>query len=331
MQSTAYNKHYCFNAENGLSYHATCDGLVYFIGSTCSTPYQPKIPTMAPTPVSQKVAAQSCIEGYFVTPWSYNYTIGYLGISCAIVPDISAYSCFSAYEMLQLESGESKFMKDIKIGDSILVAMSDNNRKLSSLSKEIIQNDNRYTNTISYQNDIISTTTNHDHYHHHHRRRFAYSPVVAIPHSINNKIKSKFLLVTLSSGISIQITPYHLLLTRNCNNKNNDNNHNILSLHPASSLIADLSCVETTNGIEMVIEVTTVYLEGVYTVVTLDGEYIVVNGIIVSPFANSHYLGHKFYEIYRFVYKYFPSWLLVSKLFVNTIDEVVDILSSIMS
>lgn len=219
--------------------------------------------------------------------------------------------------MLQLESGESKRMKDIKIGDSILVALSDHETILAPQSKAITPRNKGFAFSNENTAMVTSSSSESD------RRRFAYSPVVAIPHSANNKIKSKFLAITLSSGMIIEMTPNHLVLSGNCDDEN-------LSLFPASSLHAGSSCIDTTSGRQVVTDINTVYLQGIYTVVTLDGEYIVVNGVIASPFADSHYLGHRFYHIHRFVYRHFP-WLLSSTLFLNTMKEVNELILSYMS
>jgi len=45
--------------------------------------------------------------------------------------------------------------------------------------------------------------------------------------------------------------------------------------------------------------------QGIYTIVTGE-EYVVVNGIVASPFAVSHYVPNAYYNFHRLAYKTFP-------------------------
>ena len=58
----------------------------------------------------------------------------------------------------------------------------------------------------------------------------------------------------------------------------------------------------------MVSTVETVHGKGLYTVVTKE-EYVVVNGIIASPFAANHMLANLYYNFHRLVYASAPSFL----------------------
>ena len=62
----------------------------------------------------------------------------------------------------------------------------------------------------------------------------------------------------------------------------------------------------TVSGEDMVSTVETVQGKGLYTVVTKE-EYVVVNGIVASPFAVNHMLANLYYNIHRFVYTAAPS------------------------
>jgi len=233
--------------------------------------------------------------------------------SISLSPTIAPDGCFGAYDVLELKSGERKMMNEVSIGDSILVALPDKDKVKLGDELAIISSIGSYEN----KSELYSSSP----------YRFAYSPVIALPHSTNNKIKSKFLIITLISGVTLQMTPTHLLFSGKCSEADSIS----FTLLPASNLEADLSCVETTSGRQMVTEIKSVYLEGVYTAVPLDGEYIVVNGVIASPFAGAHYLGHRFYDVHRFVHLYFPSWLLSSSLFMNTMREVGEMVVSYVS
>jgi hypothetical protein len=64
----------------------------------------------------------------------------------------------------------------------------------------------------------------------------------------------------------------------------------------------------TVSGEEKVTSVERVWGEGVYTVVT-NGEYVVVNGIIASPFGVNHMMGNLYYNVHRMVYASAPALL----------------------
>ena len=59
--------------------------------------------------------------------------------------------------------------------------------------------------------------------------------------------------------------------------------------------------------------------EGVYTIVTNE-EYVVVNGIIASPFGANHMMANMYYNIHRMVYASAP--MLLSYPWLNRANEV---------
>ena len=67
----------------------------------------------------------------------------------------------------------------------------------------------------------------------------------------------------------------------------------------------------TVTGEERVASVENVSGEGVYTVVT-NAEYIVVNGIIASPFGANHMMANLYYNVHRMVYASVPTLLKLS-------------------
>jgi hypothetical protein len=69
----------------------------------------------------------------------------------------------------------------------------------------------------------------------------------------------------------------------------------------------EVSAVETAQG------------QGLHTIITKD-EYIVVNGIIASPFAYNHMVANLYYNIYRIVYACVPGLLTSTAL--RSADEV---------
>ena len=130
--------------------------------------------------------------------------------------------------------------------------------------------------------------------------RTSYSDVVFVPHRANND-DALFTLITTASGRDIKMTPSHIILAGPC--------HSLgpLPLTYASSVLVG-DCVMTVSGKDMVSTVETVQGKGLYTIVTKE-EYVVVNGIIASPFAVNHMLANLYYNVHRLVYASAPSLL----------------------
>jgi hypothetical protein len=83
-------------------------------------------------------------------------------------------------------------------------------------------------------------------------------------------------------------------------------------------------CIMTVSGMEEVSAVETVQGEGLYTVITGE-EYVVVNGIIASPFAFNHMVANFYYNIHRFVYGCVP--VLLTSPLIRSANEVCFMLS----
>jgi hypothetical protein len=77
-----------------------------------------------------------------------------------------------------------------------------------------------------------------------------------------------------------------------------------LSLKYASEVSVG-DCINTLSGQEKVSMVQSVRGHGLYTIVTNE-EYLVVNGIIVSPFGSNHLMANLYYNIHRFAYMASP-------------------------
>ena len=135
--------------------------------------------------------------------------------------------------------------------------------------------------------------------------RTSYSDVVYVPHRANSD-DALFTHITTSSGRDIKMTPSHIILAGPCHSSAS------LPLTYASSVSVG-DCVMTVSGEDMVSTVETVQGKGLYTVVTKE-EYVVVNGIIASPFAVNHMLANLYYNIHRFAYTTAPSILNYSAL-----------------
>lgn len=124
--------------------------------------------------------------------------------------------------------------------------------------------------------------------------------VVFLPHP-KNDIEATFIRMELASGRSVQMTPNHIIPFGECANP--------ATIVPGrADLLTVGKCVFTVSGVEEVVGLSSVRDRGMYTLVTKD-EFVLVNGIVASPFAMNHYVADKFYSIHRFAYDYFPSAL----------------------
>jgi Hint module len=133
-------------------------------------------------------------------------------------------------------------------------------------------------------------------------RRFLYSEVVFIPHGANEE-KALFTYITTTEGKNLKMSGSHILPAGHCDSPS--------PLHSVSASMVKIGdCVMTTSGMEKVSAVETVQGQGLYTIVTKD-EYVVVNGIIASPFAYNHMLGNLYYNIHRFIYACVPGVLSI--------------------
>ena len=84
------------------------------------------------------------------------------------------------------------------------------------------------------------------------------------------------------------------------------------------------TCVLTVSGMSRVTSVSTERAQGLYTVVTGE-ELIVVNGIVVSPFAVSHVLAQSYYSLFRCVHRLAPTlYLSVSSWLANIQSNFAD-------
>lgn len=122
----------------------------------------------------------------------------------------------------------------------------------------------------------------------------SFSDVVFLPHAANKEVAT-FAELTTVSGKSIKATKMHLLQA--CSGE----------LVYAGNFKKG-GCLRTVDGPETIESAVTTTAEGLYTAVT-NNEFIVVNGVLASPFAVSHTAGHYYYNIHRAVYKVSPSLL----------------------
>ncbi len=171
-------------------------------------------------------------------------------------------SCFAGGEMITLESGVSKPIAEIVVGDRILAANA--------------------------------------------QGALRFSDVIAVPHAKSN-YRVMFNEISLANGADIRMTSDHLLpVAALCGTV-------AVFTATAAKDVTINACVMTVDGQSAVVSNDKVAGNGIYTIVTNE-EYVVVNGVIASPFAASHAMGNTFYNVYRAMYNYVPG-LFKSSLF----------------
>jgi len=145
----------------------------------------------------------------------------------------------------------------------------------------------------------------------------SFSTVVSVPHG-KNSIVADFNHITTATR-DIKMTPDHLILAGACG-------ASAFSLTKAGDVEAGV-CVKSVEGEEKVTSNEVVQSSGIYTIIT-EKEYVVVNGIIASPFAGNHFLGNAFYSIHRAAFAAVPAlfqsqWLsTVQQLFARLVMSV---------
>lgn len=124
-----------------------------------------------------------------------------------------------------------------------------------------------------------------------------FSDVIATPHA-RNEIKADFQHIVTENGSDIKLTAEHLLPAGSCS---------LPSLRLVQAKNVNVGeCVQTVSGYEVVASNSVVKSEGIYTVVTQDADFVVVNNFVASPFAVNHAVGNAVYSIHRFVYALAP-------------------------
>lgn len=123
--------------------------------------------------------------------------------------------------------------------------------------------------------------------------------VVYLPHK-RNKQQTDFVHIMTEGSRDLKITSNHILPCGKCGSSASY----IFPLISASQVnVGD--CVMTVSGEEKVRTVEITQGLGVYTIVTKE-EFVVVNGIIASPFGVNHMMANLYYNIHRFVYTIAP-------------------------
>jgi Hint module len=142
-------------------------------------------------------------------------------------------------------------------------------------------------------------------------RQTVFSEVVFVPHA-SNADKAIFTRITTIQGRDIKMTHSHILPAGACGSTSP-----LPDVYASSVTVGD--CIMTVSGMEKVSAMKTVQGQGLYTIVTKD-VYVVVNGIIASPFAFNHMVANFYYNIHRFVYACAP--IILTSPVVRSVNEV---------
>ena len=133
--------------------------------------------------------------------------------------------------------------------------------------------------------------------------------VIFVPHRYNKEIAT-FLHIVTETGNNVKMTMNHILPAGTCGSP--------LPLAYASAVSIG-QCIRTIAGQEKVSSVGKIRGEGVYTIVTNE-EFIIVNGIIASPFGGNHMMANLYYNLHRFMHVHIPALLTIPLL--HNLNEV---------
>lgn len=136
----------------------------------------------------------------------------------------------------------------------------------------------------------------------------SFSSVVYVPHGAN-EYSVNFVHITTSGLHDVKMTLNHIIPAGLCGSA--------LPLVYASKVSAG-DCIMTVTGQEVVDSVSIVQGKGVYTIVTNE-EFVVVNGIIASPFGANHMMANLYYNVHRVGFALAPT--LMASVLLRSINE----------
>lgn len=116
--------------------------------------------------------------------------------------------------------------------------------------------------------------------------------VVAVPHASNSTV-STFQQLETSSAKQLMVTPDHLLLVK----------VGAKAIVKLARAIERGDMLVTRDGAECVVSTTSVVSQGLYTFVTMD-EFVVVEGIVASPYGHYHCIPHWYFNLHRTLHKF---------------------------
>jgi len=134
-----------------------------------------------------------------------------------------------------------------------------------------------------------------------------YSDVAYLPHGKNDQA-TLFTYIQTSSGRDVKMTRDHVLPAGACSA------HTLP--YKAAAAVAQGECVDTVNGREAVVSVSTVAGKGVYTAIPMV-DLLVVNGIVATPFGGVNpTLANVYYNLHRL------SYVLTEKAGISTVGAL---------
>ena len=195
-------------------------------------------------------------------------------------------SCFAGRATVQLEGGSleggslHRLLKDVRVGDRILSA--DRNLKMSYSAGKTCP----LRLSIRIRLTLILTCS--------------FAAVVALPHAANDAY-AEFCEITLPDSGTLLLTPEHLLLAGDCSLAKE-----AFALVAAKTVVPGGCVLDASARKTRVVRTARVIDRGLYTVVTGE-EFVVVSGVVTSPFASNHALPHAFYSAYRMLAARLPT------------------------
>jgi hypothetical protein len=145
----------------------------------------------------------------------------------------------------------------------------------------------------------------------------SFSDVVYVPHSANT-IEATFVVLTTVTGRNVKMTTNHFLPAGQCGAT--------MTVRRADAVSAG-DCIMTVDGAEKVMDMVTMQGKGIYTVVT-NKEYIVVNGIVATPFGGVNpTIANIYYNLHRVVYAFMSQALISHQ---NVMQKVMNQVASIV-
>jgi len=215
-------------------------------GYTCLSYHDPR--DYAGTPFSKETTGDDCApfiaSSSKISSCSENAAGHHTPLCyCKDVSPNDAGSCFHASGTATLESGASKKMSELSLGDVVQIADEEGN--------------------------------------------LSFSQILMLPHKKNDELAT-FLNLTTESGKTTLMTADHLI--PRCGET--------IVLSMASELFVG-DCLLTTDGKETLTEINSVVASGIYTAVTKE-KFIVVDGIVASPFSRDSDRDHSMREYEEF-------------------------------
>eukprot|EP00613_Pedinella_sp_CCMP2098_P064368 CAMPEP_0171985260 /NCGR_PEP_ID=MMETSP0993-20121228/274256_1 /TAXON_ID=483369 /ORGANISM="non described non described, Strain CCMP2098" /LENGTH=338 /DNA_ID=CAMNT_0012638117 /DNA_START=106 /DNA_END=1123 /DNA_ORIENTATION=+ len=244
-------------------------------GYTCLSYHDPR--DYAGTPFSKETTGDDCApfiaSSSKISSCSENAAGHHTPLCyCKDVSPNDAGSCFHASGTATLESGASKKMPELSLGDVVQIADEEGNLSFS----QILMLPHKKNDEPRRRGPDADEEGN-----------LSFSQILMLPHKKNDELAT-FLNLTTESGKTTLMTADHLI--PRCGET--------IVLSMASELFVG-DCLLTTDGKETLTEINSVVASGIYTAVTKE-KFIVVDGIVASPFSRDSDRDHSMREYEEF-------------------------------